>query len=323
MKKSYTTLHTIVMILISCLPLVSCNHKDIIYDETETPEVEIVFDWRKAPDAKPGSVVTYLFSESNEQIPLRYNFGGRDGGKANVPGGEYVGIGMNSDVYDWARFRNIDDKDFFEVYTDDLTSLTTYGLDTRSLPRLPDAGDERMAEAVMGQIWSDSSDAISIDPYSQNQRITFYPEEITCHYTVTVKDIENIDYLKGANLDATLSGLSESYRVGRRSASESPVTMPVVLRQINTGNTVFGSFINFGETTDLSRRHVLTIYLVFEDHTGSYATYDVTEQVRNAPDPHHVDIVVSGLSLPHPIAAGSGFVPNVNDWKSVDYTLEM
>lgn len=301
----------------------SCEHKNLVDDGTETPEIKILFDWGNAPDANPASVVAYLFPESDVNSPLRYNFSGKTGGKANVPGGRYVGIGMNSDNTDWARFRNTNDSELFEVYTSDLSNLTTLGLDTRSIPRAPESESERMAEAVADKMWTDRQDNISVDPFRQNQVITFYPEEITCHYTVTINDIKNINYLQGANLDATLSGLSESYLVGQKVTSSTPVTMPVVLRQIDGKNSVFGSFLNFGNTYNRSHRNYLTVYLIYENHTGSYATFDVTDQVRNAPDPRNVNIVVNGLDLPYPIASGSGFVPNVNEWNSVDYNLEM
>lgn len=319
MKNTYT----IILAMIAGATLVSCDHKDLMTDDTGTPEVRIVFDWQKAQDAQPESVVAYLFPESGSDVPLRYNFSGRDGGKANVPGGGYIGLGMNNDNSEWARFRNISDHDRFEIYTDDLAQLTTFGLQTRAIPRVPEVESERMAQSASDRVWSDRQDAVAVDPFGKDQAITFYPEEITCHYTVMVKDVENIAYLNGANLDATLSGLSESFLIGRRTTSANPVTMPLVLRQVDDGNALFGSFINFGETSDASRKQILTIYLVFDDHTGSYASFDVTYQVRNAPDPHHVNIVVNGLELPQPIASGSGFVPNINEWNSVDYNLEM
>ncbi len=303
--------------------MTSCDHKDLIYDDTETPEVKIVFDWENAQDADPQSVVAYLFPITDNSPALRYNFSEKEGGRANVPAGEYIGLGMNSDNTGWARFRNIDDHELFEVYTDDLATLSALGLQTRSIPRARDAESERMTLPAADMMWTDRQDNLSVDPYRLNQTLTFYPEEITCHYSVTINDVENIDYLKGANLDATLSGLSESYQIGQRSTSSTPATMPVVLHRVDGRNSVFGSFINFGASTDLTRKQILTVYLVFEDHTGSYATFDVSDQIREAPDPHHVDIVVSGLNLPHPIASGSGFVPNVNEWESVNYDLDM
>lgn len=319
MKKIY---YTILTIFLGGL-LVSCDHKDLIYDDTGTPEIEIAFDWSKAPEAQPASVVAYLFPVTEEYAPLRYNFSGYLGGAANVPSGEFVGIGMNSDNTYWAHFRNTADHEQFEVYTNDLSTLTALGLETRAIPRSPENETERMAEAAADMMWTDRENGISIDPYKEGQVITFYPEEITCHYTVTINNIENIEYLKGASIDATLSGLSESYFPGQRKTSFTPVTMPVVLSQIKGKNSVEGRFINFGNSADPTRKNILTVYLVFDDHTGSYATYDVTDQVREAPDPHHVNIVVDGLKLPKPISSGSGFMPNVNEWNSVDYTLEM
>lgn len=304
------------------LSMVSCNHKDLITDDTFTGDLQIEFDWRNAPEAKPASMIAYLFDSEGNSEPLRYNFAGRDGGEARVPAGTYSGIGFNSDGNDWARFRNTDRRETFEIYTDDASRLTTFGLDTRSVPRAPQAETERVAIAPQ-QIWNDSREGFKVLPYVEGQKLTFYPEEVTCHYTVTVKDVTGINYLKGGSLDATVSGLSESYFTGRKETSTVPVTLPLTLSEDGKPNELFGQFLTFGDTADKARKHILTIYLVYEDNTGSYATYDVTDQVLNAPDPHHVDIVVSGLDLPQPISSGGGFVPNVNEWQGVEYDLNM
>ncbi len=39
------------------LSMVSCNHKDLISDDTFTGDLQIEFDWRNAPEAKPASMI--------------------------------------------------------------------------------------------------------------------------------------------------------------------------------------------------------------------------------------------------------------------------
>ena len=65
----------------------SCEHKDLCHDHAHAVEVEVVFDWRNAPDAAPASMSLYLFPGDGEA--LRYDFTGRDGGTIRVPIGKY------------------------------------------------------------------------------------------------------------------------------------------------------------------------------------------------------------------------------------------
>ena len=36
--------------------LSSCEHKELCYGHTHTAKVNVVFDWKKAPDASPESM---------------------------------------------------------------------------------------------------------------------------------------------------------------------------------------------------------------------------------------------------------------------------
>lgn len=71
----------------------SCEHKDLCHDHAHAVEVEVVFDWRNAPDAAPASMSLYLFPGDGEA--LRYDFTGRDGGTIRVPIGKYEALCLN------------------------------------------------------------------------------------------------------------------------------------------------------------------------------------------------------------------------------------
>lgn len=299
----------------------SCDHKDLIMDETFTGDVEIIFDWRNAPDAHPASMMALLIDDDASE-PMRYNFSGREGGYARVPEGVYTGLGFNSDITDWAKFRRQGANGYSELLTADAASLTAFGLSTRAIPKADANSTERIASSPE-RVWSDKIDNQTVKAYTSDQKIIFYPDEITCHYSVTVKDVKNMGYLGGGSVDATLGGLSESYFLEGEHRSMVPVTFPVVLAGNADTSSLYGEFLTFGDVADHGSRNILTIYLVYQDQTGSYATFDVTDQVKNAPDPRNVNIVVSGLNLPKPINTGGGFIPNVNDWQAIEYNLEM
>lgn len=297
----------------------ACTHKDLCLDHTHTQDIEVVYDWRNAIDANPASMELFLFDvKTNEST--RFNFQGRDGGPIRIGYGSYDAIGFNSDLTDWARFRNTSDASTFEIYTDDATSLSAYSLDPLAIPRADASLQERVA-VTPGMIWNDFEENVTVKSGVDKQVITLYPEEAVCHYTVTVRNIENAQYLRGSELDGTLSGMSESYLHGQKKASDSHVTMPFVLYSTD-GLTLQSSFLTFGESPETKYPHILTIYMILSDGSKWYTTFDVSDQIYNAPDPKHVDIVVSGLKLPKPISSG-GFVPDVTDWQDIQVDIKM
>lgn len=304
---------------VAALALTGCNHKDLCFDHTHTLDVEVVYDWRNAPEAQPASMELYLYDVSTN-ASTRFNFQGRDGGPIRLEKGTYDAIGFNSDLTDWARFRNTADESTFEIYTDDAAVLSAYGLEALAVPRAETTEHERIA-STPGMIWNDHIENVTIKSDAGKQVITLYPEEAVCHYTVTVLDIENAQYLNGSELDGTLSGMSESYLHSQKTASDSRVTMPFVLYSTDE-QTLTSSFLTFGESPTTKYPHILTIYMILSDGSKWYTTYDVSDQIYNAPDPKHVDIVVSGLKLPKPISSG-GFVPNVNDWQDIQVDIKM
>ena len=300
--------------------LSSCHHKDLDYDDSTNVEINVVFDWRNAPEANPSSMATYFFTGG--QNPLRYIFSDITGGIIKIPYGYYDGLCLNSDNTDWALMRNTSSIDSFEIYTRDASTLTSYGISSRALPRDEKTSQERLA-ATPGMLWSHRCDTIDIPEGTTHRTITFYPEEVVCHYTVDVTDIVNITSISGSSTDATLSGMSESYLHGKKQSSDTRVTMPFVLTVNQASGTMHSEFLTFGESPVTANPHMLTVYIMLNDGSKWYHTFDVTSQVSDAPDPHNVHIVVSGIHLPATDPTGSGLRPNVNDWQTDDITIKM
>lgn len=289
-------------------------------------EIYVAFDWRNAPDANPSSMLAYFYSATRGDA-LLYTFANAEGGQISIPYGYYAGIGINGDNTDWAGMRNTDDPESFEVYTRDAENLEAYGILSRSVPRAAGTEHERMAKTP-GMIWSDRRDNINLSAESDIDgngvhTITFYPEEAICHYTVDILDIEHSEYLHGAEVDATLSGMGEGLLTGKHKATDVAVTMPFTLKSNAEEKSLHAQFLTFGECGTTSHSHMLTVYVYLTDGTKWYHTYDVTSQVTSAPDPRNVHIVVRGLNLPEPIAGDSGFRPDVNDWNNININLPM
>ena len=314
------TLSIISLAATSILLFSACDHKDICWDHTPSARTKVVFDWRNAPDANPASMELCMYPEDAPNH-LSFNLEGRDGGYIDLPDNTYDAICVNNDDLDWAIYRNTADEDDFEVYTHDASELGAYSLLTTSIPRADGTENERMA-ATPGMAWSSRSDDITARHQEGENIITLYPEEIVCHYSVEIHDVENINSARGEIVDGTLSGMAEGYHHGSRKTSDTPVTMPFTLTVDSQGNALTGEFLTFGECDTLKAKHVLTVYLFLTDGSKWYYTFDIDKQVSEAPDPRHVHIVVSGLTLPKAIATDV-LKPEVNDWQTEQVDLKM
>lgn len=316
MKRSIIYLLLFVTVVLS-----SCVHKDLSYDDTRNREVRVVFDWSDCPSATPASMETYMYGTDGSAI--RYMFDNKDGGEIEIPFGLYSGVCLNADNTDWIVLRNTGDPEAMEMATGEVSELSAYRISSRSIPRAEGAEDEKLV-AAPGMLWSNREDGIEVKNIEGVQTIVFYPEESVCHYTVDIVDVDGVSNLQGDAIDATLSGMSESFKPTAKCGSDSKATMPFILTNEDGSTTLHGDFLTFGESSESENPHYLTVYTILNDGRKWYCSFDVSDQIHNAPDPHHVYIRVEGLKLPKPISGGgSGFKPNVNDWETEDIDMKM
>lgn len=302
--------------------LASCNTDELCYSHPHVGDFVVRYDWSRCPDANPASMAAYFYPADGQGAHVAYNFSGRDGGNAHLLCGDYLALGLNSDHEYWARMRNEHDIDLFEILTGDVAVLPALGIDVNSLPPSRSEASERMAMTPDGPLYNHRKDDVAVTEANAMQTVTFYPEEVTCRYTVTITDVTNIKYLHNGQIDGTISGMAEGFMHGRHAPSDVAVTMPFVLTPDNATNTIRSRFLTLGRC-DMTAAHTVTVYVIFDDQSARYYTYDVTDQVRRAPDPRNVDIVISGLELPKPIVNGGGFRPNVTDWVNEDEHIQM
>lgn len=191
------------------------------------------------------------------------------------------------------------------------------------MPRVRGTADERVVQTP-GMLYNDRLNDINFSNVSSDTTIVFTPREAVCHYTVTITDVENMKYINGVQIDATLSGLAEGFYHGSHSPTSNPATMPFILSvDKQRENTLYSEFLTFGACPESKPDNYVSLYLVYGDGEATHFVYDVTDQVRNAPDPSHVDIVIKGLVIPKPIVNGGGMHPSVNEWQDVDIPIKM
>lgn len=302
----------------------ACHHKDLYYPEPELmAHLYIHFDWQKAPQANPASMVAYLYEEDGTS-PLRFIFDNKDGGEIKAPAGVRHVLFSNADNTSWVKMRHNENIETMELFTEDTQVLSAQGLDVSSLPESRDGSAERIASTPQ-MLWGGRSNGHVISPDSVTQTITLYPDELICYYTVDILDVQNLEGVVSAKVDGTLSGMADGYSLGGVAPTDSVVTMPFTLVADTARQSLHSEYLTFGECPHLSQTHILTVYMILSDGSRWCYTYDVTRQVTDAPDPRHVHIVVSGLPLPEPPGqhGNSGLSPDVNEWQVVHITLPM
>lgn len=299
----------------------SCEHKELCYDHAHTVDVEVAFDWQNAPDAAPKSMSVYLFPADGGDV-LRYELTDRNGGPIRVPIGHYDALCLNSDTEN-INYRNTERMETFEVTTSTtvlLESLSSLGVSSVGAPQAEGTEGERVALSP-DKLWSDYTKGIELRQVTEKQTITFRPKGQVGHYTVEVKNAENLKYVLGVS--GSLSSMAGGLYAGLSQLTDERVTLPFEVTVSEDKTELAAELLTFGHCPSEQTTHELIIYVVLADESKWYYTYDVTDQIHAAQDPYNVHIVLDGLPVPKPIVNGGGFQPDVDDWHSVDVDIEM
>lgn len=303
------------------LSTTSCEHKNLCYDHAHTGIVNVVFDWRNAPNAAPKSMSCYLFPTDGGEV-LRYEFTDRNGGAIRVPAGRYDALCLNSDTEN-ISYRNTETKNGFEVTTRTtalLSDLAALGVRSSGAPRAAGTESERVVLSP-DMLWSDHAEGIELKATSATQTVTLYPEVSVSRYTVEIHNAENLKYVSG--ISGSISSLAGGLLAGKAETTEECVTIPFDATFSPEQHLITGQLFAFGHCPSVRNRHRLTVYAVLADQSRWYYTYDVTDQIHSAPNQRDVHIVLDGLPLPKPIVNGGGFQPTVEEWQEVPIDIEM
>lgn len=302
----------------------SCVHKDL-NDEAPTTiadNVEVIFDWQKTEGKKPSSMILYLYPEGHDV--MNYWFNNPDGGPIKSYAGRHTAICHSNDDPYGHHLRNQENHHELEVFTDNTTVLVGQGISTRSIPRAKGTEDEPL-RMTPSMIYGAQNSEIDLKLTSFAQSITFYPEELVCRYTVEFVDVEN---LKSADLriDATISSLAGGYFPGRMAASSEPVSHSFTLVADEEMNSMRSEFYTFGVPDGEERPHMICVYVALRNNQGNLYTFDVSDQVNNAPDPRNVNIKIYGLKLPElpddPTPPDQGGVSiEIDSWETFHYNI--
>ena len=303
-----------------------CTHKDLNDDAPTTiaDNVEIIFDWSKAPDSQASSMVLYLYHDTKDMMNFWFN--NRNGGIIRSYGGHHKVICHSNDDPYGHHMRNVGSHDDFEIYTEGTSVLVGQGLSARSIPRAEGTENEPL-RVTPSMIYGAMDTEIDLRVSALPQSVTLYPEELTCRYSVEFVDVEN---LKSADthIDATLSSLAGGYYPGRMSATSEAVSHAITLSPNDELTSLRADFFTFGTPDGEDIPHKLCVYIALKNRSGNYYTFDVTDQINNAPDPHNVNIRIYGLKLPDlpddpPPTAEGGMSVDIDSWQAIYFDIKV
>lgn len=273
-----------------------CVHKNMRDDAPAViaEEVEVIFDWSKAPDHNAQNMLLYLYPEDHEMID--HWFSNPNGGIIRTYAGKQTAICHNQENSFNFYVRNSESHENLEIYTESSNILAGQGISTRNIPRAPGTENEPIRSTPPLCYGTQRRD-IFLNPSDHRQTLIFQPEELVCRYTVDFIDVEN---LKSADLriDATVSSLAGGYRIGTLSSTEESVSHSFTLYPLEDMTSLHSEFFTFGVPAGEIRPHYISVYIALRNRSGNLYNYDVSDQINAAPDPRNVHIRIYGLKLP-------------------------
>ena len=303
-----------------------CTHKDLRDDAPTTiaDKIDVIFDWSKAPGSQAKSMNLYLYSDTHHV--MNYWFSNNTGGLIKSYAGKHTAVCHSNDDPYIHYIRNQDSHDDIEIFTDETAVLVGQGISTRGIPRAEGSENEPL-RITPTLIYGTQLRDIDFKVSGLRQTLTLYPEELVCHYTVRFVDVENIQNTE-VRIDAVISSLAGGFRPGLMMTSSEVVSHTFTLTPDIEHNSLYSEFFTFGLPQGEPLPHRISLYIALSNRTGNFYTFDVSEQVNNAPDPRNVEIVLYGLKLPdlpdtpNP-PQGGGISVELNTWETIHYDIKV
>ncbi len=304
-----------------------CTQKDL-NDNAHTTiadNVEVIFDWSKVPNPSASTMGLYLYSD--EHGMMDYWFNNRNGGTIRTYGGRHTAVCHSNDDPYINLVRNQHSHDEIEIFTETTSLLVGQGISTRGIPRAPGTETEPL-RSTPSMIYGIHDRNVNLKVSALPQKLILSPEELLCRYSVEFVNVEN---LKSADLsfDATISSLAGGYYPGKMKATSEAVSHVFTLSADTDRNSLTSEFLTFGLPEGENRTHMVCVYIALKNKTGNFYTFDVSDQVNNAPDPRNVSIKIYGLQLPElpdepplPPVEG-GITIEVDTWETFHFDLQV
>lgn len=279
--------------------------------------IHIENDWDMAPKANPEGMA-YLFFPPDSDEPWRFDFPGRCAGAVALPPGEYRFVMFNDDNY---GIEFVSSECGMYVTTKDVS----IGFD-------PEAGILKCSPDMM---WADASAHVSLgfdslkyasssyvpsqhEIISDDLRMIVHPRQIVANYSVKVNYVENLHGVVG--LKGVFCGLASGIFLETGRHSSEAVSLPFDFT-MDADSAIIGEFHTFGLPDDgpVTSGNKLLLFFKLTDGQTVRREFDMSEEVRQAPNPLDVRLEIDSIRLPYApaVVGGGGFNPEVVGWNTV------
>lgn len=300
-----------------------------IYDYDNCPDriaIEIQNNWQGAPSVSAAGMAYIFFPEDGSAL-WRFDFPGAEAGHVELPDGKYTFISHNDDTGN--------------VMFDDCAGFDGYEAYTGTVPLPNESGaphaDGSTAVKTPEMLWGCAADNVCIyycgmrytpvgpgtdgkTVHSRDNILTAYQRPLTAHYVFNIRNVVNLSSAR--TMSAALSGMAGSLFISTDKKGRYPSTLS--LKAAPEGKDgIAGEFYTFGIPQSPDVPNVLTLYVVLKDGRKFCYEFDVTDQVRNAPDSMEVQLTLGGLTLEKPEHGDdAGFDVKVDGWITVVVNID-
>lgn len=300
-------------VVLSGATLVSCSHKDIACPGSEVRGIDVVFEWTRAPEAKPEGMTLMFFPLGAREQVWRFDIAGADGGSVEIPTGTYRMIAFNNDD---ASVR-ITDTQSFDGMTASARNTDRDMFGTTGM--LYRAEVEYLEVTPCGVSYSADDGSCKECPRSVVRAL---PDSVCTVYDIRVSDIKGIGRVKKAY--AALSGTDSSLRLGPMISEnhDDYLYAPMVL---SAPDSLMTASADAFTPTALSGPYTLTVAVTRTDGKSFSKSFALTDQMMNSISPRHVFIEIKGLVIPEGDTPGSdvGDIDVIVDgWTTIEIDLE-
>ncbi len=305
---------TIIICILSVLYqlFTACDHQPLCYHHPHDHKVTVIFNWQYAPEANPRGMCVFFYPEHNDFQYYRFDFSGRDGGEVELPAGKYRVIAYNNDS-EATEFMDYSDFDSHKA-----TTRRGNVLESILGPLSHEPVNGQNVHISPDDLWGAIATEVTIDatgisyicvPYNPSMdsspvapvvttemKIELFPEDVLCHYTWEVIDIDGIERID--KVAGSISGMAHSLYLGTNDLASQPVTIPLPSR-ITPDGRIEGEFLTFGHNELISSPHKIELYAWMKSGKKfvfgrEQENFDVTRQVHSAPD----TLLSEGLRYP-------------------------
>ena len=300
----------LIYILLSFIFLNGCKNKHICPECEVNKVLMIEFDWKDVDQIPEGMRVLFY----NDKGDLAYSFNVSSAGERIwVKSGVYTVFCHNNDT-EYVNWRGQSHENTLEAYTRNGTIEEDH-------TRATSSEDEQIV-VQPDFLCGDVRRNVLIPIHFEGVRVILLtPQDLLDHYTYEISNIVNLKAV--TKIRCTLTGISGTLFPCKPENQLTPTTIPFMGNvSVDNKGMVEGEMQNFGYIKNSDVKNYLTTYL-WRPGGNVKATYDVTDQLRNAPDPRNVNIVIhTTITIPDEIGNDDeGLDPTVEDWIDIEDTI--